>query len=139
MATTTPTTKTKATAPRDFGEYHDLLTGLSVARGEQARLATLLDEIAAWTSGENSICRRVAVYTGRVRGPLAIEAIKRTRRRKTLVMRLLPSKRMYRRRLEAGTPVLVVEAAARVTVPTPPDQDDKVRHERRCQLFRRTG
>jgi hypothetical protein len=141
MATTTPTTKTtaKAAAPRNFGEYDDLLTGLRVARGEQARLARLLDEIAGWVAGENSSCYHVAVYTGRVRGPLAFEAIKHTRhRREGRVMRLLPEREIYgARRMDVDDPILAVKTAARMVFQRAGEEEERHRHERRYELFRR--
>jgi hypothetical protein len=124
-----------------FGRYTDLLGDLpqEVARSEQERLGGLLDEVAAWVAEEESSCYHVAVYTGRVRGPLAFEAIKHTRRRRVgRVMRLLPETERCARRLGTDDRVLVVEAAGRVAA-YKPGAEDELRHrrERRCLLFER--
>jgi AcrR family transcriptional regulator len=133
-------TRTAMIDANAFGRYTDLLGDLPrVARGEQERLGDLLDEIAAWVAEEESTCYHVAVYTGRVRGPLTFEAIKHTRRRRVgRVMRLLPETERRTRRLGTDDRVLVVEAAGRVAA-YKRGAEDELRHrrERRCLLFER--
>jgi hypothetical protein len=114
---------------RNLGRYADLLEGLRVAAGERGHLGDLLDEIEAWMVEEESACYRVAVFTGRVRGPLTFEAVKRThRRREGRVTRLLPEKERRARRLSVDAPVVAVVATAR---------DEQDHRQRRYAMFRR--